>query len=1018
MKLARIGFAVAVLAAAFGAQAQTTQRTAPAVPDPSARPGRVYIVQLAGAPVATYTCNVRGLAATKPAAGARLNNKSPAARAYLSHLDSQRNGVMARLGPGVSVVHTYGTTFNGFAAVLTEAQATRLMRYSDVISVVPSEVRQLDTTRTPDMLGVSAPGGLWSQLDAASRNIKGEDIIVAHLDTGFWPEDPNFGDKQSAAGKPVAYNLPGTLVYGAPPAKWGGTCQVGAGLTAEMCNNKVLGARFYLAAFLASGALPDSLEYLSPRDGDGHGSHTASTSSGNSGVEVVSSTGVTTAIMSGVAPRARLAIYKVCWTATVSTQTGCYTADTLRAVDDAVADGVDVINFSVSGTKNNYLDPVETAFLNATAAGVVVVAGAGNDGPAANTVGHIGPWLTAAASGTTDRAAGGGDLTAGDGTVYSGFSGNFFGVTTGSLVLSSTIPASGQTVASANTCLANSLDPASAAGKIVVCDRQATNSTANRLAASTEVKRVGGIGMVLLNPDTATPVADAHVVPSVQLANALRAAVQAYAATPGASGTIGLSYNRPGVVAPVVSSFSSRGPGLGDQNVMKPDLMAPGSSIVAGYRATLTAAQHDQVIAGTLTPPAAIGTLSGTSMATPHIVGAAALLRQAYPSWSPAAIKSALMTSASAVKLPGGANDTNRWNFGAGHLNPNGAAVPSLVYDTEIADYGRFICGLNLTPPAGIGSCATLGSIKPWDLNIPSIQAAGVVGSRTVTRKVKNVSTATRTYVATPSLAGWDVVVTPASLTLAPGASATFSAKLTRTSATLGDWTFGTLGWSDGVVAMTSPLNAQALAFSSPAEVSDVRTAGKGSKVISVQSSYTGTMSMTTIGLVPAIVNNGNVTAPATQCFAFTVPTNAAFARFQLFQSDTEGASTDLDMDVFRSATCTGTNVGTSAGNTADEVVTLENPAATVDTAYSVRVTGYATPPAGAAYKLSAWIVGPASGTQTLKAVGPSSVYAGGSASVGLSWNVPTGSRYMGLVNFFDGLSTQIGSTKVLVDNR
>jgi subtilisin family serine protease len=1022
MQLSRISFAVALLATACTAQAQTPARAATPAPGIGATPAvssaKVYIVQLAGAPVATYDGSVRGLAATRPAAGTRLNSKTVSVKAYLSYLERQRNAVINRIGK-VNVLHTYGTTYNGFAALLTEAQAAQLMTYADVVSVVESEKRTLDTTRTPDMLLESAPGGIWSQLDGVSRYVKGEDVIVAHLDTGFWPEDPSFGDKQNAAGKPVAYWQAGTQVYGPPPARWNGTCVTGDGFTAAMCNNKVLGARYYDADFLASGAVAAALEYKSPRDGDGdangHGSHTASTSSGNSNVEIVNSAGVTTAIMSGIAPRARLAIYKVCWTATVAAQTGCYNADTLRAIDDAVADGVDVINFSVSGTLNDYVDPVETAYLNATAAGVFVVAAAGNSGPTANTVAHIGPWLTTAASGTVDRAAGGGDLTLGNAAVYSGFSLNFFGVTSGSLLLSSTIPAAGQSVASANTCLTNSLDATAAVGKIVVCDRQATNSAANRLTASAEVKRVGGIGMVLLNPDTATPVADAHTIPTVQLANTLRAAVQAYAATAGATGTIGLSYNRPGVNAPVISSFSSRGPGLANLNVMKPDLTAPGSSITAALRPTLTQAQHDNLILGTFTPGSSTGSLSGTSMATPHIAGGAAVLRQLYPTWTPAAIKSALLTSTTPVKLSSGAVDTNRWNTGAGHLFPNGAAIPSLVFDTAVSDYGRFICGQNLSPPSGIGSCATLGSIKPWNLNLPSLQAAGVVVSRTLTRTVKNVSPATRTFVASASLAGWDVQVTPASLTLAPGQSGSFDTRLTRTTATLGAWTFGNLSWSDGVVSITSPLNAQALSFAAPAQASDVRAAGKGSKIINVESSYTGSMSLATIGLVPAIVNNGNVTAPATQCFAFTVPANVAFARFQLFQADTQGASTDLDMDVFRSANCTGTNVGTSAGGTSDEVVTLESPTAA---SYSVRVTGYATPASGAAYKLSAWVVGPAAGAQSLKATGPSSVYAGGSSSVALSWNVTPGARYMGLVNFFDGTAANIGTTKVLVDNR
>lgn len=1012
MRLTRIGMAAALLACAGTSQAQALSKSLPAA---DSRGSKVYIVQLADAPVAIYSGSVRGLAATRPTKGARLSAKSSAVMAYRAYLDQRRDAVLARLGGQIRPLHTYGTAFNGFAAKLSAAQAAQLMQSADVLSVTESELRHLDTTRTPDMLGTSAPGGIWSQLDTMARNVKGEDVIVAHLDTGFWPEDSNFGDKQDAAGKPVPYYASGTEVYGPPPAKWAGICQTGEGFTANMCNNKVIGARYYAADFLASGAVLTSQEYLSPRDGDGHGSHTASTSSGNSNVAIVNASGVTTAVMSGVAPRARLAIYKVCWTATTTAQTGCYTADTLRAVDDAVADGADVINFSVSGTRNNYVDPVEIAYLNASTAGVIVVAAAGNDGPTANTVAHIGPWLTTAASGTVDRAAGGGDVTLGNGSVYSGFSLNFFGVTNGNLVLASDIPAAGQTTASANTCLANSLDPSLAAGKIVVCDRQATNTSTTRLVASAEVKRAGGIGMVLLNPDSATPVADAHTLPTVQLATASRAAVRAYAAGVGATGTIGLSYNRPGVIAPVISSFSSRGPGLADQNVLKPDVTAPGSSIVAGYKASLTQAQHDQVVAGTLTPPGATGTVSGTSMATPHIAGASALLRQLHPSWSPAAIKSLLMTTTTPVLLSSGAPDPTRWNYGAGHLNPNGSAVPSLVYDADATDYGRFICGQNLPPPTALGKCDTLGSIKAWNLNLPSLQAASVVISRTLTRRVTNLGTATRTYVASTSLPGWDVVVTPASLNLAPGASASFETKLTRTSATLGAWTFGSLSWSDGVNAITSPLSAQAVSFYSPPQVSDKRTSGKGSQVFQVQSSYTGTMSLATVGLVPAIVTTSTVTAPATQCFPFSVPAGMNFARFQLFQADTQGATTDLDMDVFRSANCTGTNVGTSAGGSSDEVVTLENPTAAT---YSVRVTGYATPTTGATYKLSTWVVGPTAGSPTLQATGPASVYAGGSSSIAATWNVPTGARYMGLVNFFDGTAAQIGSSKLLVDNR
>ena len=1008
-KIKCVALAAMLATTAGSLQAQTRDTRDPVVPQAQ----RTYIVQLAAAPLATYNGTVRGLAATRSSTGARLDTNSTAARAYTGYLDRQRSAVLARVG-AVNVLHTYSTTFSGFAAVLTEAQAAQLMTDREVMSVVPSERRELDTTRTSEFLGLTAPGGLYSQLDALSRNVKGEGVVIGVIDSGIWPESPAFGDKVDAAGKPVAYHQAGTPAYGPPPAGWNGACVSGEGFTAAMCGNKLIGARYYNADFAASGAVRTALEYLSPRDGatSGHGSHTASTSGGNERVDIVNASGVITAVMGGIAPRARIAAYKVCWTATVSTQTGCYTADTLRAIDDAVADGVDVINFSISGTQLNFNDPVEIAFLNATAAGVFVAASAGNSGPG-NQVAHMSPWLATVGASTHDRNAGGGDLRLGNSAVYAGFSLNYLAATSGSLVLSENVAAAGQAL-NAATCLAGSLDAALASGRIVVCDR-GTNTATARLAASAEVKRVGGIGMVLLNPTNTAPVADAHTVPTVQLQDTDRTAVRNYVAGGGATGTVGLAYNRPGVVAPIMAGFSSRGPNKANGNILKPDITAPGVAIIAANRPGLTAAQRDAVVAGTLIPPASTGSLQGTSMSSPHVAGAAALLRQLHPTWSPSAIKSALTTSNTEVKLSNNTGDLNRWGYGAGHLAPNPAAVPSLVYDASAADYGRFLCGVGLAPPPGLGACATLGAIKPWNLNLSSLTAAGVVVSRTLTRTVTNVGPSTASFVAQSNLPGWNVVVTPASLNLAPGASASYTAKLTRTSAPLVGWSFGSLGWSDGVRTVTSPLSAQALAFASPDQVSDQRASGKGSRIFPVETSYTGSMSLSTVGLVPALTFSDTVAAPATRCYSVVVPAGTEFARFQTFNADTQGgALTDLDIDVFRSANCTGTNVGTSAAGGSDEVVTLEAPIAAT---YSVRVTGYATPVSGAAFTLSTWAVAPG-GVNTLLAKGPTTVYEGGSASVAVSWAVPAGQRYMGLVKFSDGTGTLIGSSKVLVDNR
>jgi subtilisin family serine protease len=975
-------------------------------------PAKVYIVQLADAPAATYTGNITGLPATRPVAGARLDARSPAVRAYLRYLEAQHNNSIAAAGKP-RVIHRYSITFNGYSALMTASQAKSLMSTAGVKSVSPSEIRKLDTTSTPDFLGLTGPNGLWSRVQSSSRFVKGEDVIIGVLDGGVWPENASFSDKVDASGRPVAYHLPGTQVYGAPPAKWNGTCQVSkvagdASFSTAMCNNKLLGARYYADSFKASGAVMASFEWDSPRDGDGHGTHTASTAGGNENAQATID-GVAVGAMSGIAPRARLSTYKVCWNATVAASTGCYTADTLKAIDDAVADGVDVINYSVSGTKTNFLDAVEISYLNAVTAGVFVASSAGNSGPG-NEVAHISPWMMTVAASTHDRPAFA-DLNLGNGQSFTGvsvFTGN---LPSAPIILSSTIPAAGQSVSNANLCLLNSLSATAAIGKIVVCDR-GNNA---RVEKSAEVKRVGGVGMVQINPSPNSQVADFHSIPSIHFDSNVRTAIRNYAATAGATATFSPPAVPPAVVAPVMAGFSSRGPNKANGNILKPDITGPGVDIIAAYvDRTMTAAQHAAVVAGTLVPNQNANSISGTSMSSPHVAGAAALLRQLYPSWSPAAIKSAMMTSTNDVMLANGTPDADRWGYGAGHMNPNGSANPGLVYDITPADYARFLCGVNLTPPAALGTCATLGSTTPSNLNLASITAADVTGSTTLTRTVKNVTGAAAFFTANATLPGWTVQVTPSQLNLAAGASGTFNIKLTNTAGTTGVWSFGSLNWTDGVVTVRSPLSARGLGFAAPAQISDVRTSGKGSKVFTIVSAYTGSLQVVPNGLVASTRSTGFVLKNARQCFNTVVPAGAEQVRFQLFNADTDGAgSTDLDLDVFNGANGVGTNVGSSGGGESEETVTLKAPAAGT---YSACVTGFNTPAAGANFTLSSWTVGPTVGT-TLKASGPASVYVGGTASIGLNWDVPAGQRYLGTVTYKNGAEV-LGATTVFIDNK
>ncbi len=367
-----------------------------------------YIVQLAEDPVVAYRGGIKGYTATKPRRGQKIDPNSPAVVGYMAFLASRQDAVLASVGGGRKL-HSYGYVFNGFAAELTAEQAAKLAQTKGVLAVTKDEARTLDTSSTPDFLGLTAPGGAWSQT-------KGEGVIIGIVDGGIWPESLSFSDRTGTNGNATK---DGKLSYQQIPG-WHGKCTPGEAFNASHCNQKLIGARYYNAGWGGNAGIDAQLpwEYNSPRDFGGHGTHTASTAGGN---EKVPTTGPAAVFgpVSGIAPRARIAAYKVCW----ETGTGgsCFTTDSVAAIDQAVADGVDVINFSISGSRTNFRDPVEIAFLFAADAGVFVAASAGNSGPTTSTVAHPGPWLTTVAAGTHNRD-GQGSVTLGNGVTYSGAS--------------------------------------------------------------------------------------------------------------------------------------------------------------------------------------------------------------------------------------------------------------------------------------------------------------------------------------------------------------------------------------------------------------------------------------------------------------------------------------------------------------------------------------------------------------------------------------------------------------------
>jgi hypothetical protein len=427
----------------------------------------LYIVQMAGDPIASYAGDVAGLKATKPAPGKKVNTRSQAAKAYRSYLKAERTAALRSAGlGGRATVYTYDVAFNGFAMRLTKVEAARMEKADGVVRVWKNEIFHADTFSTPAFLGLDGGSGVWAQQFGGASHA-GEGMIIGVLDTGFWPESPSFA--------PLSEPRPDAAVIA---AKWSGECEEGEDpdpANNVTCNNKVIGARWYDEGGLSS-SVPD--EFLSPRDRNLHGSHTASTSGGNQAHALVHGFDVGT--VSGMAPAARLAIYKIGWHQPDATASGS-TVDIAAAIDDAVADGVDVINMSFSGSRTFVVDPVELAYVSA-----------GNTA-GASTVAHNSPWLTTVAASTHDRSYTR-SATLGDGTEFTG-PGTGEAVPSSPLIASTSAGLAGEDATEVRLCFSGTLDPAKVAGKIVACDRGVNARTDKSLA----VMQAGGVGMILMN---------------------------------------------------------------------------------------------------------------------------------------------------------------------------------------------------------------------------------------------------------------------------------------------------------------------------------------------------------------------------------------------------------------------------------------------------------------------------------------------------------------------------------------
>ncbi|MBA0836523.1 hypothetical protein Goarm_008731 [Gossypium armourianum] len=726
---------------------------------------------------------------------------------FTTHKHWYESSLSSVLSPStpIQLLHVYDSVFHGFSAKLSPTEALKLQTLPHFIAVIPEQVRHLQTTRSPLFLGLKTTdsAGLLKESDF------GSDLVIGVIDTGIWPERQSFNDR----------NL------GPINSKWKGQCVTTNDFGSNSCNKKLIGARYFCSGYEASnGKMNETSEFRSPRDSDGHGTHTASIAAGRY-VFPASTLGYAKGVAAGMAPKARLAAYKVCWNA------GCYDSDILAAFDSAVADGVDVISLSVGGAVvPYYLDAIAIGAYGAAEKGIFVSASAGNGGPGGLTVTNVAPWVATVGAGTIDRDFPA-DVKLGNGKVVTGagvYNGR--GLSPGRMYPLVYAGSGGGDGYSSSLCLDGSLDPDFVKGKIVLCDR-GINS---RAAKGEVVKKAGGVGMILANGvfDGEGLVVDCHVLPATAVGASNADEIRQYIdsaskSKSSATATILFKGTRLGVrPAPVVASFSARGPNPETPEILKPDVIAPGLNILAAW--------PDKV------GPAGIPSdnrrtefniLSGTSMACPHVSGLAALLKAAHPDWSPAAIKSALMTTAYTVDNRGetmvdesNGNTSTVLDFGSGHVHPTKAMNPGLVYDITPMDYVDFLCNSNYTinniqvitrRNADCSGAKRAGHVG--NLNYPSFSAVfQQYGKHTMSthfiRQVTNVGDPNSVYKVTvrpPS--GTLVTVEPKQLVFRRvGQKLNFLVRVEATAVKLApgstNMKSGSIVWSDGKHNVTSPI--------------------------------------------------------------------------------------------------------------------------------------------------------------------------------------------------------------------
>jgi subtilisin family serine protease len=823
-----------------------------------------YIVKLVDPSLASYRGGVPGLAATNPtAAGAvKLDPSSPASKAYLEYLAGKQSAVLTALsttlGHTATPTYTYRYAYNGFALSLTAQEADVLRGITGVAAVRKDFVRYVQSDAGPAWIG--APGVWDGTSTGAFGATKGEGIVVGVIDTGINQDHPSFAD---VGGDGYNHRNPRGHFYG--------LCDPLTG--APFCNDKLIGVWDFTGT--------------TPLDDNEHGSHTASTAAGNVlDASLRAPTITVTRKISGVAPHANLITYKACIAA------GCLGASLTAAIDQATADAVDVINYSIGGGPTNpWGDSDSEGFLGARDAGIFVSASAGNDGPRPETVGSPAnsPWLLSVGASTHNRAfvnsltsmSGGASaapanmrgrsVTSGYGPAKIVYAGDFGfplcgdgpGAPTGEAAI-------------------NPFPPGTFHGEIVVCDR----GTYGRVEKASNVAEGGAGGFVLANDKASgdSLIGDAYAIPGLGISYANGVTLKAWLAS-GTGHTASIAGTTADLAATngdVMASFSSRGPNKPVPGVIKPDITAPGVDILAAINTTNP------------TSPPEFGVLSGTSMSSPHMTGAAALMRALHGNWTPAEIQSALVSTAKSagVRKEDGLKAADAFDMGGGRVDLTKAGQAGLTLDID---------------PAAFAAANPETGGDPTTLNLATIGQDDCDGECTWTRTVKSRAGVATTWKAvTSGPRELRFTVSPAQFTLAPNATQALTITADVRKLPVGQWNFGQIRLVPTSGSVPETRLPVALRTAKPVPVDVVTNTTQGATIVTTSSKVAITNLQTVIsGLTRGSVDEflleqdptpteGPYDVPVgTKTILVDVPAGSRFLATDIADTDA------LDLDLF-----------------------------------------------------------------------------------------------------------------------